>query len=311
MARSAAGRSSTTRPAYITITRSQTSPTTVTSWLISTSATSSASRIAVSRSSTCCCTVTSSAVVGSSATISDGLPIRPMPIIARWRIPPENSCGYCLTRVAASGMRTAVSRSTARAVASRRVMPWWWVATSASWAPMRRVGLNEVIGSWNTMASEVPSIRRRTAVSGASRSVPSRSSRVASTRPWSATSRVIASAVMDLPDPDSPTMPTASPRRTSKETPRTSRTGPAGPGKVTSRSRTSSTTSDDGSGTSSSSCAAASGSAATTARVVATVRRPTPTETPSPFATDSPKRLNASPATRTAAPGVSAAAAFT
>lgn len=32
---------------------------------------------------------------------------------------------------------------------------------------------------------------------------------------------------------------------------------------------------------------------------------------PSPLATDSPKRLNASPASSTAAPGASAAAAFT
>jgi hypothetical protein len=254
--------------------------------------------------------VTSSAVVGSSATISAGLPIRPMPIIARWRMPPENSWGYCRTRLSASGMRTAVKRSTARAIASRRVRPWWWVATSASCAPMRRVGLNEVIGSWKTIASAVPSIRRRTAVSGASRSLPSRSSREASTRPWSAISRVIASAVMDLPDPDSPTIPTASPRRTSKVTPRTSRTGPDGPGNVTSRSRTSSTTSEDAARTSSS-WTFRSGSPATAVRVLATARRPMPTGTPSPFATDSPKRLKARPARRTAAPGASAAAAFT
>ena len=36
--------------------------------------------------------------MGSSATISAGLPIRPMPIIARWRMPPENSCGYWCAR---------------------------------------------------------------------------------------------------------------------------------------------------------------------------------------------------------------------
>ena len=30
-------------------------------------------------------------------------------------------------------------------------------ATSASWRPIRWVGLNEVIGSWNTIANELPS----------------------------------------------------------------------------------------------------------------------------------------------------------
>ena len=44
-------------------------------------------------SSTCACTVTSSAVVGSSAMISSGSLMIDMAIIARWRMPPENSCG--------------------------------------------------------------------------------------------------------------------------------------------------------------------------------------------------------------------------
>ena len=47
----------------------------------------------------------------------------------------------------------------------RRFIPRWAVPTSASWPPIRRVGLNEVIGSWKTMASEVPSIRRSAGVS--------------------------------------------------------------------------------------------------------------------------------------------------
>ena len=37
--------------------------------------------------------VTSSAVVGSSARRSIGSQARAMPIITRWRIPPENWCG--------------------------------------------------------------------------------------------------------------------------------------------------------------------------------------------------------------------------
>ena len=41
----------------------------------------------------CAWTVTSSAVVGSSAISSFGSLISAIAIIARWRMPPENSCG--------------------------------------------------------------------------------------------------------------------------------------------------------------------------------------------------------------------------
>ena len=41
----------------------------------------------------CAWTVTSSAVVGSSAISSFGSLASAMAIIARWRMPPENSCG--------------------------------------------------------------------------------------------------------------------------------------------------------------------------------------------------------------------------
>ena len=49
-----------------------------------------------STSSTCAWIVTSSAVVGSSAISSDGELAIDIAIIARCRMPPENSCGYCL-----------------------------------------------------------------------------------------------------------------------------------------------------------------------------------------------------------------------
>jgi len=41
----------------------------------------------------CCWTVTSRAVVGSSAMISRGVPIRPIAIMTRCRMPPESSYG--------------------------------------------------------------------------------------------------------------------------------------------------------------------------------------------------------------------------
>ena len=49
-----------------------------------------------STSSTWAWIVTSSAVVGSSAIKSEGEFAIDIAIIARWRIPPENSCGYWL-----------------------------------------------------------------------------------------------------------------------------------------------------------------------------------------------------------------------
>ena len=48
------------------------------------------------RSITPACVVTSSAVVGSSAMSSSGLEASAIAIITRCRIPPENSCGYCV-----------------------------------------------------------------------------------------------------------------------------------------------------------------------------------------------------------------------
>ena len=54
--------------------------------------------------------VTSSAVVGSSAMISEGPHISAMAIITRWRSPPESWCGYCPSRLAAAVMPTLSSR---------------------------------------------------------------------------------------------------------------------------------------------------------------------------------------------------------
>ncbi len=55
----------------------------------------------------------SSAVVGSSADEQVGSHASAIAMTARWRIPPENSCGNSSTRRAASGMPTARSSSMA------------------------------------------------------------------------------------------------------------------------------------------------------------------------------------------------------
>ena len=72
----------------------------------------------------CACTVTSSAVVGSSAITSDGLPAIAIAIITRCRSPPDSSCGYARMRRAGSGTPTA---SSSRCASS--AVP----ATSATW----------------------------------------------------------------------------------------------------------------------------------------------------------------------------------
>ena len=77
------------------------------------------------------CTVTSSAVVGSSAISSVGSQHSAMAIITRWRIPPENSCGYDLARRAALGMCTRDNISTARFLDCLRDNPRWRRIVSA------------------------------------------------------------------------------------------------------------------------------------------------------------------------------------
>ncbi|RPK86314.1 hypothetical protein EES47_20960 [Streptomyces sp. ADI98-12] len=161
------------------------------------------------------CTVTSSAVVGSSAMISLGSSAIAMAIMMRWRIPPENWCGYWLTRSAAAGMRTRSISSTAFALASLRDMPRCTVNISPSWSPTVSTGLSEESASWKIIAISAPrTLRRRSSLRG-SRSRPSK-------RIWppvmcpGGVSRMpmTAWAVTDLPEPDSPRTASVSPAST-------------------------------------------------------------------------------------------------
>ena len=91
--------------------------------------------------------VTSSAVVGSSAMSTSGSQASAMAIITRWRMPPENSCGYCFMRFSGSFTFTRRSISTARSHAcflSRSVCS---VMASISWWPMVNTGFRLVMGS--------------------------------------------------------------------------------------------------------------------------------------------------------------------
>ena len=78
--------------------------------MISISAESVRSWIVLSSSRIWAWIVTSRAVVGSSAMSSFGSHDRAIAIITRWRMPPDISCGYCLTRRSGDGMPTRPER---------------------------------------------------------------------------------------------------------------------------------------------------------------------------------------------------------
>ncbi len=178
-------------------------------------------RKSANNSSTCACTVTSSAVVGSSANNSFGLHAIDIAIITRWRIPPDNWCGYLVRASSGSGRRTCERSSIDRFLASSFDMPSRLTSDSDICEPIRRTGLSAVIGSWKTMAIFVPQYSRTCSLSRVRRSVPSkmilpvRCTRLPRSRPIAARENTV------LPEPDSPTMPTLSPAAMSSETPRT------------------------------------------------------------------------------------------
>ena len=169
-------------------------------------------------------------------------PMSPMAIIARWRMPPENSCGYWRARRSAAGTRTARSRSTARANAGRG-QAVVLRGDLGELAPIRRVGLNEVIGSWKTMAK-----RRCRAAAGAAARRAGPAARARGTRAGRRdTARRLEQAAR--PPARSGSCPSRTRRRHRRPRPRRSRADaahgrdqpPLGRGNVTRRSRTSST----------------------------------------------------------------------
>ena len=185
--------------------------------------------------------VTSRAVVGSSAISSFGSHDRPIAIITRWRMPPDISCGYCLTRRSGLGMPTRVSASIARSQASffETFMCSW--TCSAIWSPMVKTGFRLVSGSWKIIAMSLPRILRISSIGMDRISRPSNqiSPEVISAGGMSS-SRMIVRAVTLLPLPDSPTMPRVLPRPSEKETPSTAGTSPSITWKTVRRFRTSS-----------------------------------------------------------------------
>ena len=80
-------------------------------------------------------------------------------IIARWRMPPENSCGYCRTRTSGRGIPTESSSSTARSIASFSLRSRRCARiASVICLPTRCTGFSAVSGSWKIIAILAPRI---------------------------------------------------------------------------------------------------------------------------------------------------------
>ncbi len=184
--------------------------------------------------------VTSRAVVGSSASSSRGSAASAAAIMTRCSRPPESSAGRWRRRRAASATWTSSSSAVARASAAARVRPRTAVSASVRKSPTVRSGLMWARGSWKTMAAPP---RRRARSSGgrmAGTEAPSKRTSPVRAAPGGSRPRTLR-AVSDLPEPDSPTSPTALPGASARSTRcRTVRRVPCGPGRVTRRASNSS-----------------------------------------------------------------------
>src|SRR5262249_48383363 len=115
-------------------------------------------------------------------------------------------------------MRTRRSISTALSQAADFDRSWCSSIVSLICAPMLSTGLSEVIGSWKIIEMSLPRTARICASSSLVRSRPSSSIAPETMRPGgSGMSRITESAVMLLPQPDSPTIASVSRARSAKE----------------------------------------------------------------------------------------------
>jgi len=118
-------------------------------------------------------------------------------------------------RLSGSGMPVRASNSMARARAALGSRPSCRVNTSPIWLPTVNSGFSAVIGSWKIMPIRAPRMPRICTSDSAIRSWPAK-------RMWplevaASTRRSTESAVMLLPDPDSPTSANFSPASMQKE----------------------------------------------------------------------------------------------
>src|SRR5256884_7018804 len=135
-------------------------------------------------------------------------------------------------------MPTRPSMFTAEERAFLASQPLWSRVGSETCHPTRYTGLSEVIGSWKIIAISRPRISRISYSLSLVRSWPLNITLPLTILPGRC-KRMTLRAVTDLPQPDSPTMPSVSPGVRSKETPSTAFTVPSLVEKTVCRSRTS------------------------------------------------------------------------
>ena len=160
----------------------------------------------------CAWTVTSSAVVGSSAISSLGSLASAIAIITRWRMPPENSCGYSSTRLARVGDADQPEQLD-RALAGLRLGD---VAVGADRLDELLADLVERVQRGQRVLEDhrdVVAPDRAQLVFGQRHEVAAR--RTGSARrcraPWRRVRPSVVSEETVLPEPDSPTMPSVLP----------------------------------------------------------------------------------------------------
>ena len=103
------------------------------------------------------------------------------------------------------------SASTAAMAAVRRSASPWMRRTSATWAPMRLTGLSDTVGSCGMTPIWRPRIARSRRSPSVVRSTPSKRTEPPTTLAAGGSSPAMAWAVVDLPEPDSPTRASTSP----------------------------------------------------------------------------------------------------
>ena len=189
--------------------------TTPRSWVISRIAMPRSRCREASRSRICDWMVTSRAVVGSSAISTSGSAASASAIITRCFMPPDNWNGYSVRRRCGSGMPTRCSHSSASAAAAAPLATAWRSSTSTIWSPQVMTGFRLSAGSWKIMPMRRPRTSRIAYSGSASNSVPPCRTLPSGIHAASGSRRMMVSAVIDLPQPDSPTMAKVSPRRIS------------------------------------------------------------------------------------------------
>ena len=167
----------------------------------------------------CAWIVTSSAVVGSSAINRSGSLASAIAIMTRCRWPPEISCGNAFKRSSARCSPTNSRSSSVRARTASRLIRWCTTSTSPTCRSIVCSGLSDVIGSWKIMLTRLPRIAKSCASLAPTISTPSSTTDPDGWLAWGGRSCGIESAVTDLPEPDSPTRASASPRSMWKSTP--------------------------------------------------------------------------------------------